>query len=377
MVRFRPKTICFVIPNYVTFTTGGAELQVYYLTKEFLKRGWKVELVYGKEKGQGNLSASPYYDERITYLSYRKYKFRAFEFFSALMTIFKSKAGYFYQRTDFALTASCALYCKLMKKHMTYALAQDQDAENGKYSAAFKTYNYQSSIKQWIRKLDFNLIDKLVEYGKRSASLIVCQNSQQQRLLKSNLNLKSEIVSSIAINPQLQDVKKENIILWVGNMHPVKQPQLFIELANRFANNDNWRFVMIGRIDERLIDTANSGVEIIGECSYDETALWYAKAKVFVNTSVREGMPNTFLQSWYNKALILSLNVNPDGIFTDDRYGIAFGGDLHQLGDDLGRIMSRSEINQEILTRSYAYVNEKYDPDKVVESLLQKILKHA
>lgn len=31
------KSICFIIPRFVTFSTGGAELQVHNLSQQFLK----------------------------------------------------------------------------------------------------------------------------------------------------------------------------------------------------------------------------------------------------------------------------------------------------------------------------------------------------
>ncbi|MCT4588212.1 MAG: glycosyltransferase family 4 protein [Carboxylicivirga sp.] len=374
MPAARSKTICFVIPNYVTHTTGGAELQIYYLTKEFIKRDWQVELIYGAENGQGAVEKSPYFDEKIQYIPYRKFKFRAFEFFSVLASLLKSKAGYYYQRTDFALTAACALYCRINKRHMTYALAQDQDAYRGKYIRAFKSFVYQSNIKRRIRQLDFHLIDKMVEYGKTAADLIVCQNNDQQMLLKANFNREAVIVPSIAKAPEPLSVNKENIVLWVGNMYPVKRPQLFIELANRFKKLNNWRFVMIGRISDEIVTSSKSKVEILGECSYNETANWFARAKVFVNTSEQEGMPNTFLQAWYHKVLVLSLNVNPDEVFKNDQYGFVFNDAFIQLGDHLNHIIEQGDLYDEVLEQSFNHVQQKHHPEKVVSHLLEHML---
>lgn len=373
MPGIRSKSICFVIPNYVTFTTGGAELQVYYLTKEFLKRGWQVELLYGRKKEQKIKKTSPYFDERITYLTYRKYKFRAFEFLSALWNLFNTKSGYYYQRTDFALTGACALHCKFYNRHMTYALAQDQDAQRKKYISELRTFSYRSRLKRLIRKVDFSLVDKLIEFGKQSANLVVCQNYEQQQLLRQNFNISSIIIPSIALQPQ-NNQKKENIVLWVGNMHPVKQPQLFLELADRFSNHQEWRFVMIGRIDNDIQGLESTRVEVLGECSYEETANWFARAKVFINTSEKEGMPNTFLQSWYNKVLVLSLNLNPDGVFADNRNGFVFDGNLQKLSEHLSSIINTAKIDEEVLDRSYDYVKSKHDPDEVVGNLLKQML---
>lgn len=75
------KSICFVIPHFVTFSTGGAEIQIHYLTQAFLQRGWKVEVVCAGAGKKQQIESSPFFNENIKYHYYRKRTIRTLEFF--------------------------------------------------------------------------------------------------------------------------------------------------------------------------------------------------------------------------------------------------------------------------------------------------------
>ncbi len=54
-----------------------------------------------------------------------------------------------------------------------------------------------------------------------------------------------------------------------------------------------------------------------GAISQQEVNAELANAHVLVNTSLYEGFPNTFIQAWMRRTVVVSLNVNPDGIFDE------------------------------------------------------------
>src|SRR3569833_4221583 len=67
---------------------------------------------------------------------------------------------------------------------------------------------------------------------------------------------------------------------------------------------------------------ATPNLEFLGHRSTAEVNQYLARASVFVNTSVHEGFPNTFVQAWLRDAVVVSLTVNPDGVLDRRAVGI-------------------------------------------------------
>jgi len=338
------KRICFVIPKYVLFEIGGAEIQIYFLVQEFLRRNWEVEVVCRKPKAGSLIKNNKLDDPRVRVLYYKQSSIRSIEFFNVLNTLKKTNAYYYYQRTDFSLTGATALHCKLYKKKMVYACAQDGDALKNKYVEEFKELTYSSSVKRGVRYLDYKLLDKMVEYGKHKADAIVCQTKEQQQAFQNNFNRPCHVINNSFVFDEWSNIEKENIILWVGNSRPVKQPDLFVKLAEKFVSKNDWRFIMIGKQDEdikELIQSSNLGEQFYasGAIPLNEVNKWYSKAKILVNTSVQEGMPNTFIQAWHYGLNVLSLNVNPGNLLNDADFGVCCNGDLASLQSEVEKLM--------------------------------------
>lgn len=124
-------------------------------------------------------------------------------------------------------------------------------------------------------------------------------------------------------------------LLWVARCHPVKRPQLFLDLAERLPDT---RCRMICSVQDKALwesvrkrAAGLANVEFLESVPYREIQDHFNASRIFVNTSEHEGVPNTFIHSGLGGAVILSLLVDPDGMFRHFPAGLCAGGDFGRL----------------------------------------------
>jgi glycosyltransferase involved in cell wall biosynthesis len=110
-------------------------------------------------------------------------------------------------------------------------------------------------------------------------------------------------------------------IVWISNLKPLKQPELFIDLAEHFQSNRNAQFIMIGRPasgswQKKLLEKINRlpNLEYIGELSINQVNTILSESHILVNTSEYEGFANTYIQAWMREVPVVALNSDPDDI---------------------------------------------------------------
>ncbi|MEN9469226.1 MAG: hypothetical protein RL630_959, partial [Verrucomicrobiota bacterium] len=118
--------------------------------------------------------------------------------------------------------------------------------------------------------------------------------------------------------------------LWVSRCQPVKRPHLYLDLVEALPERS---FQMVcPREDVVLWESVAAraagmpNLRFIEKVPYHEIQAHYDVARVFVNTSEWEGWPNSFIQAGLGGAALLSLDVNPDGIFEQFGLGRFAGG---------------------------------------------------
>jgi len=128
--------------------------------------------------------------------------------------------------------------------------------------------------------------------------------------------------------PELDLSEKEKRIIWIARFKQWKQPEKFLDLAERVDAPD-WKFDLIGfgpnEYEEKLRERCE-GIEnanFVGRVDQGEDWEWYKKASILVNTSESgmEGFPNSFVQSLLCGTLVASLNCDPDGLIRERDLG--------------------------------------------------------
>ena len=168
-------------------------------------------------------------------------------------------------------------------------------------------------------------------------------------------------------------------LLWVARCHPVKQPHRFLDLA---AALPEARCRMICSVqDEELWRAVSSragtlpNVEFIETVPYRDIQGHFNAARIFVNTSEQEGVPNTFIHAGLGRAAILSLEVDPDEMFGQFRAGLCAGGDFELLRSEAERLLREPDALEAAQSEAVRFVREWHDNAANVEAFLNGIAK--
>jgi glycosyltransferase involved in cell wall biosynthesis len=157
-----------------------------------------------------------------------------------------------------------------------------------------------------------------------------------------------------------------------------KRPQLFFELAKKFPYV---KFIAIGKAQDRKWDSylrktySNlSNLEITGfidQFSSSQLSHILGKSWVLVNTSAREGLPNSFIEATAHRCAILS-SIDPDGFASQFGY--------HAKDDDFVdglEFLLENQRWKERGERGYEYVKETFEMGRAIEkhiAIYQEVL---
>jgi len=167
--------------------------------------------------------------------------------------------------------------------------------------------------------------------------------------------------------PRRSSVIQEKSVdfLWVSRCQPIKRPDLFLDLVQALpgasfemicpAENEGlWAAVW-----ERAKGFPN--LTFIESVPYHKIQDHYDRAKIFVNTSEWEGWPNSFIQAGLAETALLSLDVNPDGIFERFRLGIFAAGDWGRFVRGAREMLADSVNLRGMQEGSRTFVEEMHD----------------
>ncbi len=276
-----------------------------------------------------------------------------------------------YQRVGCAYTGIAALYAKKNGCSMLWHVASDQD---------LKPLQFKLSKNIAFRHLE----KKALEYGVKHATNIVVQTRQQKKLLEQNYGrTPSGIVANFHPAPPLPPPKDSQIhVVWVANLKPLKQPRLFMKMAERLHHHTKSRFTMIGRNSnwrwgrELQKEISETGcVDYIGEQPFDKVNEILAQAHILVNTSQYEGFPNTFIQAWMREVPVVSLNANPDNVLDRHGVGLACHGDFEQLVKNVNLLIENRELRTSLARNARSYALEYHSNNngkQLVQLLAEK-----
>lgn len=309
----RKPRLAVVIPVHWAAFMGGSQFQAKLLI-EHLQAEDGYDIVYLAHRTEAGYESDSH--RVVTTRGWRR--LRKYTDLSESLSLYRAlkaqKPDLIYQRAASGFTGIAALYAKRHGVPMVWHVASDMEV------APFDGVLGLRTLPKWLEK-------KAIEFGLRNASHIVVQTENQKRLLDANYGrTDATVIRNFHPQPQTQAPKSERFrVTWVANLKPIKQPEVFLDLASRLrdapitfsivggpSTNPRWQAEMDAQI------AACPNVEYLGQLDQDAVNAELARSHLLVNTSKLEGFSNTFIQAWLQGVPVVSLNVNPDGLLDGD-----------------------------------------------------------
>jgi len=260
-----------------------------------------------------------------------------------------------YYRVAGFRAAAAAWYARTRGKRFVYACASDREFQ-------------ERSISGLPRRDEW-----LFRAALRSADAVLVQNLRQRELLAKSFHREAVVVPNCYAEAGAGRAAHKGPVVWVGTFKPVKRPELFIELARRFPSK---KFLMIGGADNandpdqayhrqmRALAADVKNLDFVGYVPFSKVGLHFDDASLLVNTSDREGFPNTFLQAWIRGVPTLSF-VRPE--VTPGRFGTIVCSDLEDMTSHLRVLTTRAELWQAASQACEAHFNGIHGVDVVMQ----------
>ncbi len=357
--------ILFLLHSYYKFNQGGAELQINYIGNYLAKQGFEVHYLFLHHEVIIDQYDAPFHLHTIKKSPWGERIFgKAFYYQRLLKRIQEIQPDLIYHRNLSNIMLPALHYANSNHTKTLIHLALQRDVERD------LQYNHL---------LLRNLLDLLGKsHALKKSNFIIAQAHYQNDLLQKNFQRSANLTLPNIHPTPLEPLNKKGKtkILWVANFKSTKQPQKFIELARAF--DQSVEFIMIGRQAKKeeakrwehaIQETPN--LTYLGELPIDKVNSIFAQVDIFVNTSLYEGFPNTFIQAWMRKVPVISLHVNPDNLLTQEQIGLHAKND-QQLISDTALLIKNPQLRQSMGERAHKFALNEYAL-KNVEKIIQLI----
>ncbi|MFZ7126473.1 MAG: glycosyltransferase family 4 protein [Desulfobacterales bacterium] len=343
-------------PDYKTMYIGGESVQQSLIARAFAARGWEVTMIV-KDHGQPD---GEVIDGVRILKAYRPdagmpvLRFIHPKVTSINRCLVRANADIYYHSCAGFITGLATNHCRRHGKRLVFRIAHDSDCIPGKQ--IIPTFRDR----------------KIFEYGLRRADMIYAQSSTQMKLLRENYRLRSVFMPMAVELPETAESDTKDIdVLWVNNIRRFKRPELFIELSKQLPSH---RFVMIGgpiwgmeTYYAKIENEANriDNLEFKGFVPYASVNRYFARSKIFVNTSDSEGFPNSYLQAWIRGVPVISF-FDPDRLITTQGLGAATR-DLHEMRVMVEHLLNSVEARSKLSERVRKYALTNHIPGSVAK----------
>jgi glycosyltransferase involved in cell wall biosynthesis len=361
--------ICFVALGAYPLLSGknaecitGPDVHQVILAKELIKHDFKITFITFNEGG-----APVEYINGIEIIKIHEdiYRLRILNIILKVFRIWnamrKAKAHIYFHHG--CATGVCSLFCRMMKKKVAYHIGSDALVNRCLVTKKIKEFNQS--------KFSLGIFGNWLEI--KFADAVIAQNEYQIEMLKENFGKDGVLIKKPFPLTKREIPEKANppIVLWVGAMAEVKQPELFVKLAEATPEA---RFQIIGghagnpELYGKIKESSKriSNFEHLGVIPFDEINEYFSRASILVNTSMFEAYPPyAAMQAWMNYTPVVSLGDNSDEVMCKCNMGF-HSKTLKQLIKDVKTLLKNEKLREEMGVNGRKYVEREHDITHII-----------
>ncbi len=376
VVLLAPKTTRLFLPDADADVFGGAEVQLYLLSRALAERDMQVSCIVRRptDRLAENL---PEAIGRVNIVwsdpAPRLRSIPGIRLFDAWRAVwrdldrsvdrFPHHQRILVQRCGGMLTVQSGWYCRVRRIPFVFQLASTMDS-NGT-----------------VERMLGPIYGAMYRAAVRQANLLVAQTTQQQGQIRERFGRDAALIRSVQEIPEREE-KPRSGILWVGRSDCIKRPDLALDLA---AALPEVPFVIVcppaentsAGAYEALRQRAKqlSHVKWIEGLSFQEADRLYATADLLINTSDQEGYPNTFIQAARVATPIGSFRVDPDELLLRHGAGFCAHGDWDTFVDSCRNLLENRTQWQNMAECAYRMARELHDAKAIAQEYERQFTK--
>jgi glycosyltransferase involved in cell wall biosynthesis len=199
----------------------------------------------------------------------------------------------------------------------------------------------------------------------RNANVIVTNAKCVADAFRRHLPRKTVLVIPNGLEIESPETMQASHVLWLGRMHRVKNPSMFVKLAKELPDIP---FIMSGSgpLHQQIADEASKvpNLMLTGTVSGEQKRKLLGSAFALVNTSLAEGFPNTLIEAGINRVPYISF-VDPDEVICGYELGYHVRS-FQELTEKTALLVRDRALRAKIGSNIRRYVEKNHDIKKSV-----------
>ncbi len=359
------KKIIFYTVSHPKYGLGGAELQTYYLAKEFALRKWEVYFLTEKKEKKSNFVDNFNKISVIEYEKGRNILKTALNIFLKLLDI---KPDFIYYRYHKFHLGVLAVYSSFFNAKLFWNPMHNEYCDSfAPIKVSYKRMQQEKKkLKKIVWKIKLFFERKLFLYGVKKTEGIIVQNKTQESIVKRNFAKGKLIRLYNGHYIRHFDNRKKYDVIFVATLKDFKRPELFFEVIRKI--NKPIKIAMVGKnfSDEFLAAKVHKAIselniDYYGEVEPEKVLQLTASSKILVNTSITEGFPNTFIQAWMLGVPVVSLKVDPDNLIKENGLGIVCDDNIEYAAEKIEELLGNEHQYSVLSSKCKSFAIENFN----------------